>query len=121
MQRAKLLGWLALAALLVLVGGVAADAYFLDGLLGESRALVFGDTTKYADGYSERAFRNVRAGMSESEVRSAIGEPLSVFKTADGGIGWRYSGSKNDGSYRQRLVYFRGDKVVSAIHEFYVD
>jgi len=32
--------------------------------------------TKYAPGYSEAAFRGIRAGMTTNEVRNILGEPL---------------------------------------------
>jgi outer membrane protein assembly factor BamE (lipoprotein component of BamABCDE complex) len=45
-------------------------------LIGCDRILL-GESTKYSKGYSERAFRQVKRGMTVSEVLSLVGTPLN--------------------------------------------
>lgn len=56
-----------------------------DGFSGFVLTLI-GNDTRYAPGYSEEAFSRIRVGVTESEVRSLLGEPLKesvVFYEAD--------------------------------------
>jgi hypothetical protein len=41
---------------------------------------IFSPHTEYSEGFSEEAWGKLKVGMSESEVRSIIGEPLSEFQ-----------------------------------------
>jgi len=107
--------------------------YPLDGLTG----VVFGtlfhtvDTTEYASGYCDKAFRKLNRGMSSSEVRALLGAPLSKWDLASRRElagdefaemeAWVYSRSKNDGDYRIRTVHFNSGKVTRVYSEYYVD
>ena len=58
-----------------------------DGLDNLIFSLLLKDTTVYAPGYSEQAFKTIRRGMSEHEVFTMLGKPLSE--------GWYYDSHKN--------------------------
>jgi hypothetical protein len=111
----------------LLVGGVfVASVLFqvttLDGWQGVFLPLFSEDSeTVYAPGYSYIAFRKVRIGMRDSEVRELIGEPLKVVAKPAGDV-WVYSDSATSRSYRMREVLFdqRG-RVVEVMAEFVFD
>lgn len=66
-----------------------AHRLLLDGLDGWLLATFRADDTEYAQGYSDRAFREIRPGMSESDVLSLLGKPV--------GEAWVYrSGTQNE-------------------------
>lgn len=50
----------------------------LDGFVASVSSWLFGGRrgTAWASGYSERAFRKIKPGMSEAEVYSRLGRPL---------------------------------------------
>lgn len=101
---------------------MAALQFFLpDGLNGAAIATVLGEDTQYARDYSESAFRNIEAGMSEHQVRSLLGEPLTKMALNSNGESWRYTKSPSDSHYHLRSVVFRDHAVVRIFHEFYVD
>lgn len=105
--------------------------YSLDGFAG----VFFGDfssedTTEYASGYSDKGFRKLRKGMTEKEVRALLGEPIRVWEYRPPkelrekrlpAIGWTYSRTPNDDSYRIRVVHFQEGEVSRIFSEFYVD
>lgn len=49
--------------------------YLLDGIHGELLGIAVGDDTRYATGYSGRAFRQIRRGMSSATVQQLLGKP----------------------------------------------
>ncbi|HEY7533986.1 MAG TPA: hypothetical protein VH681_14540 [Nitrospiraceae bacterium] len=65
------------ALVVILLIATALHKRLLDGLDGEFLARTLGDTTKYADKYTDHGFRQVHVGMSDAEVRQLVGEPLS--------------------------------------------
>jgi hypothetical protein len=95
--------------------------YLLDGLDGFIRSRLFTDDTVYAVGYSDSAFRFVRVGMSKSDVEDLLGPAIDEPSTDDGICIERWSKSAHDGSFRERVVHFKDDKVVAKISDFYVD
>lgn len=87
-----------------------------------SRFVVEAEDTRYASGYSERAFRAVRSGMSPQEVVELLGEPIDRSRSVQSGLDvWRYSLSPSDTSYRIRVIQFRDGLVSGKVHELYVD
>ena len=62
----------------------------LDGLGGCIASLFWSDSTQYAPGYSARAFRNVKVGMTAPNVYALLGRPLDVH-TASGKVYLWYS------------------------------
>ncbi|MBP5788490.1 MAG: hypothetical protein J6Y19_11835 [Kiritimatiellae bacterium] len=74
------------------------------------------DETIYAPGYSEKAFWEVRSGMSAGEVEELLGKPLWRREGAPGEEVWAYSGVEcpegcvtcRDGFYWKRWVVFDG-------------
>lgn len=54
----------------------------LDGVQGIALTALLHQDTAYAHGYTDRAFRAIRIGMTDEEVRSLLGLPL--------GITWSY-------------------------------
>jgi hypothetical protein len=103
-----------------------AHALIPDGLDGALFALVWGDTAKYAAGYSDRAFRAVRIGMDANEVRSILGEPLEQADVSDvtptHSVTWLHSVSPTKGNYRIRSIRFGADaRVVEKFAEYWID
>ena len=70
--------------------------------------LLYRDTSVYAPGFTQRAFDQVRLGMTQSEVRQLLGEPLGVR-----GRAWYYSDPSNYGVYHAKIVVFSEDLLVS--------
>lgn len=77
------------------------NTYALDGLLPNLVA-PFIDDTEYAAGYSASGFRRVAVGMSESEVRHYVGQPL--------GESWHYGSFANP-----TIVSFEASGKVSGV------
>lgn len=109
--------------------GVTPDRLKIDGVSGEIWDLVYATDTKYADGYSDKRFDEVKIGMTEQEVLDALGEPLTQwnpyqntrFHDKANFIGFQYSMSPTDTHYRLRQVYFNEGVVAEKIGYFYVD
>ena len=72
---------IATIALLLLLGFLAAttDRLKIDGISGEIWNLIFATDTKYADGYSDNGFNQIKIGMAEWEVPDIPGEPLTKW------------------------------------------
>lgn len=79
--------------------------------------------TTYAPGFKEEAFRSLRAGMTEKDVRQALGAPLSDRVLADGRKILYYSDQATPtANYFLRLVVLDGQGRFLERHaEFYVD
>lgn len=75
----------AFAGIAMLIFGLAVLCQFvlLDGLAGLVLPLIFATDTSYTNGYSTRAFREVRQGMSDVEVTQLLGQPYAES--------WQYS------------------------------
>lgn len=104
---------------------MAAAAHLLvpDGVDGAVLALVMGDTGTYAPGYSDRAFRSVRSGMTQEDVRAILGEPLKAESVPElrpaGSVVWAYSASVRKGNFRVRSVVFGPEGRVLSTHAYY--
>jgi outer membrane protein assembly factor BamE (lipoprotein component of BamABCDE complex) len=69
--------WIGVAvAALTVVFGVAAHGFLLDGLDGWMLSALYEDDTRYAPQYSDKNFRALKPGMSQSEVAARLGQPL---------------------------------------------
>jgi len=84
--------------------------------------------TVYSRSYSDSAFRRVRVGTTEEEVRQQLGEPYEIRTDAYATRGvagvscWSYSHSPSDENYCIRLVCFDSSGVVAWTHaEFWLD
>ena len=116
----KILGCSCLVSVLV---AVIVHVATLDGLNGFVWSCLFQEDTLYASGYSDHAFRLVRKGMSEAEVRSLLGNPLELYPP-DRFRDWtsiRFSKSPGGTHYRSRVVNVRGGVVIGKLANFYVD
>ena len=106
------------------IGGVIAfGLYTCSGV--ESYCYVYPSIdTRYASGFSERKFAEVRAGMSMDEVITLLGEPYhrgvgrsSVRRsyTQDGKCFWA------DWAWLGREIVFKDGRVVERISRIYYD
>jgi hypothetical protein len=98
-----------------------------------------GDHTKYADDYSEEAFRKVRIGMSRDEVEALLGKPLLVYDPGhvptdeqcgpagdgygDNGEWWysnffRKSGTEDGRGWTKRRLEFHLGHVAKIVREY---
>ena len=70
-------------------------------------------STRYAPGFSERAFADVSVGTSVQTVRQSLGEPLSILTNNQGSAWWFYSepGWFSSG-YRKRTIVLSNDVVI---------
>jgi len=105
----------------LLVGVAAGTIQFatLDGLGGCIASLIWSDSTQYAPGYSIRAFRNVKVGMTKTNVYALLGRPLDVH-TAGGKVFLWYARPARS-HFRDRRVILQNGVVVEKNAEFYVD
>jgi hypothetical protein len=62
--------------------------------------------------WGERLLRPVRAGMSQSEVRSLVGEPVRIVERTNGTVVWDYSKWP---LLTDAIVYFDANRLVFAI------
>jgi hypothetical protein len=84
-------------------------------------SIMFSHDTIYTNGYTERAWLNIRSGMQGSEVRALLGPP---FKTLDypGGLeAWLYTKSPSGSDYWKRVVLLRDGIVMGLDGGFYDD
>jgi hypothetical protein len=80
------------------------------------------DSTNYAVGYSDFAFRLVKPGMGPEEVESILGKPLGQYPTSKGTeVAWCYSRRDGDTNYRERAIIFLRGHVVRKASSFYLD
>src|SRR5262245_15246690 len=81
------------------------------------------EQTTYPPGFREESFRSLSAGMTEMDVRQALGAPLSDRMLADGRRILYYSEQATPtANYFLRLVVFDGQGRLQERHaEFYVD
>lgn len=80
--------------------------------------------TRYASGFSERKFAEIRAGMSMDEVTTLLGEPchkglgrnfVRWSYSQDGGCFWA------DWAWLGREIVFKDGRVVERISRIYYD
>lgn len=85
--------------------------------------LLYSHDTQYAALYREEAFRAVKPGATEEEIRTALGDPLDKTRLEDGRFMWHYTepGPKTQ-DFLVRIVEFDAARRVLRTHaEFYVD
>lgn len=118
-RRGRLAG-LTIGALVVVA--ILFQKATLDGWQGVFLPLLSESSeTVYAPRYSYFAFRRVRIGMTITEVKDLLGEPLKIVARPTGDV-WVYSDSPVSRSYRMREVMFdpRG-RVAEVVAEFEFD
>ena len=101
----------------------------IDGVSGEIWDFVYNTDTRYAYGYSNKRFNEIKIGMTEKEVLDILGEPLTKwspyqntrFYSKAKFVGFQYSMSPTDTHYRLRQVNFNEGLVEEKIRYFYVD
>jgi hypothetical protein len=115
-------------AIMVAVG-IAAQTYWIDGIWGAFWEMTIGQTT-FAPGYREYKFRHVALGISSTQVKSLLGEPLSrKWTTIPGEEVWFYTqpavkdkdGIGSDCCYTERYIYFTNGIVTFKRNDFYFD
>jgi hypothetical protein len=85
----------------------------IDGWVYEIRFLISGENSKYAPGYSDKKFRQVKNGMTIAELYKLLGQPLSKFPQKDTTllnqgryVGLFYARSEvPNTNYRIRFIY----------------
>jgi hypothetical protein len=118
-QRGRRAG---LTILALVVVAILFQMATLDGWQGVLLPLLSESSeTVYAPRYSYVAFRRIRIGMTVTEVKGLIGEPLKIVARPTGDV-WVYSDSPVSRSYRMREVMFdpRG-RVAEVVAEFVFD
>lgn len=85
--------------------------------------IIYDEKTRYAPGYREEAFRSLKPGMSEEEVRKLLGEPLSRRTIPDGRTVLYYSeqATPTDNYLMRNLVFDDQGRLLERRAEFYVD
>jgi outer membrane protein assembly factor BamE (lipoprotein component of BamABCDE complex) len=80
--------------------------------------------TLYSVRYDESRFRQVRAGMTSSEVEALMGPPLEKVSAPQIGVViWLYTDRLHNrgGDYWKRDVWMEDDKVVNLVNIYYSD
>ena len=103
--------------------GSVLDSMIADGPMGWTASLVIAQDTYFPASFSDSAFRKIRIGMSEDEVRSLCGEPLDRFEVYPdpSKVSWRYCKWIGKGNHRQRVVTFTNGRVTFVGSEFWFD
>lgn len=106
------------------IGGVIAfGLYACSGV--ESYCYVYPSIdTRYAPGYSERNFAEVRAGMSMDEVITLLGEPYHRGAGRNS-VRWSYTQDGKccwaDWAWLGREIVFKDGRVIERISRIYYD
>lgn len=99
-----------LSLLATVAAAVALSVWFqiwsLDGLQGAILSAFLRQDTAYANGYTDRAFRMVRVGMTDAQVWNLLGPPL--------GMTFSYLGSRPHGC---TSVHFKDGKARSWVFD----
>ncbi len=84
---------------------------------------VFAPPTLYAARYREDRFQAIRAGMTDQQVESALGPPLSKRETGQTGVEiWIYSDQYTpESNYERRWVFVTNGLVSQVVSEYWVD
>ena len=78
--------------------------------------------TRYAAGYSEQAFRSLRCGSTQEEVRKALGEPLAKRAFGPKTVFYYSEQANARANYHVRTVHFDGSgRMTERYAGFYVD
>ena len=81
-------------------------------------------STRYGPGYSEAAFRKLRMGSSEREVRASLGPPLAEFTNNAGEFTMIYSFHQSGNlaiHWKSRVVMLSNGAVVGKFSETMID
>lgn len=77
---------------------------------------MFEDSTTYAPGFTEGAFRAVHPGMSSAEVKRLLGNPIQVVELSGRGERvLRYTSGRSDANYWLRSVVVDSTGIVSEV------
>lgn len=71
-------------------------------------------STRWAPGFTEERFAQVRPGMTVAEVRRILGEPLRIYTNRLGTIYWEYTGEKRPKSANLPFWYRRSLAITGA-------
>jgi outer membrane protein assembly factor BamE (lipoprotein component of BamABCDE complex) len=127
-ERLRKVGWPIAKALILATAGLG--AFFLLNVIlfyPHSEAYCFFNPsidTRYAAGYSEKAFDKIENGMTMEEVRRLLGTPLYEIPNDNGTEEWGYTLDGKcgwgDWAWLGRMVVFRDGKVEKTVkHVFY--
>lgn len=96
-----------------LVGGIASNSIL--------HCLLF--NTEYSENFSKSVWSKVEIGMSESQVKSMLGEPLYEYRWPDEDkVTLHYSKSgSNNGSYVHYYLVIQDGKVLIKRKKYFVD
>jgi outer membrane protein assembly factor BamE (lipoprotein component of BamABCDE complex) len=115
MQTARVRLSLRLLMIVIAVIGLAVFAV---------RQMFFANTI-YSVGYDELRFRQVRVGMTSSQVEALMGPPLEKvpWPEESGGVIWFYTDRRHNrsGDYWKRDVWMKDDKVSNVINMYWQD
>lgn len=117
----KKLTWMAAVAALSGALLLGLHAWLIDGLDGLLWGALLREDTAYAAGYTAGGWRSIRIGMTQADVRTAIGDPLQGWTNQDSSVSMRWSRSPGDTHYRCRVLQFSEGRVTEKHSEFYVD
>ena len=117
-KRSLLLVGALVCGALIYSGFRAFPLLMLDGASAELFLLWLDDPTQYSNGYSHSKFRSVDIGMTESEVKALLGDPMSERNSTSPRVPWDTCWSySNAGPHvsetgRARDIFLRGGVVV---------
>lgn len=115
--------------IILLILGIGAHYYWLDGLSGAFFELTIGRTT-FARGYREFKFRRIVPGMTGDQLRALMPQPLRVKTSKKPGEEiwfytnprvWDENGVGANWPYSVRNVFLKNGVVTLKYHEFYFD
>src|SRR6266850_1069661 len=69
--------------------------------------------TRYASGFSERAFASIPVGTSAEEVLRLLGPPLQRKKMSNGTTVWYYSEGLSKNFDHRALVFDSGGRLIN--------
>jgi hypothetical protein len=81
-----------IAGAVIAVTTLILNAYLLDGVWGAFLSAVGAAPTQSPIGYSDRAFRRIKKGMSTDQVSQILGPPLFVVRTYSNGTRLAFEG-----------------------------
>jgi hypothetical protein len=118
-----------LTPLIILTVHISLNFYRIkmDGVRAEIFALLVGENSVYSEGYSHKAFSELRIGLTVDQVLARLGEPTwkVPYTRHSGAIGdtttFYYCTDGHDTHRRVRLVLIHADTVRSIKHSFYYD
>ena len=108
------LGVITLAAILWVYGRLEAYCYLYPSI-----------DTKFAVGYTERAFNGVSLGMSSTQVETSLSRPLFMTTNINGTVEWDYSCDGKcwwgDFAWLGRVIVFSNATVIAIQREVFYD